>query len=59
LICGQDDLVVGVGGANVLKEILERNNNNVSILEPKKLSHHTPEAASGHLMSFLKSEFNL
>jgi hypothetical protein len=59
IICGKDDLVVGEGGAKVLQSILEKKNNNVTIFEPTKLAHHTPEAASGHIMSFFKFEFNL
>jgi predicted esterase len=54
MICGKDDLVVGEGGVQRLVEVLETHGNQVSVDEPTKLPHHTPEAAAGHIKKYLK-----
>ena len=56
MICGKDDLVVGDGGVRRLIEILERHGNMVSVDEPTRLPHHTPEAAAGFIKKYLKSK---
>ena len=59
LICGKDDVVVGDGGMNYLKEQLEVKGNIVSANEPNRLPHNNPELAASHIFSFLKKELNL
>ncbi len=59
LICGKDDVVVGAGGANAMKIILEAQNNFVTLDEPSKLSHHEPSLAASSIYQFLKKEFQL
>ncbi len=59
LICGIDDVVVGTGGVDSLMEVLESNDNEVTIHEPKKLPHHEPMLAGSHIYSFLKKELSL
>lgn len=56
MICGKDDLVVGDGGVQRLVDVLEKNQNTVTIDEPARLPHHTPEAAAGFIKKYLKSE---
>ncbi len=55
MICGKDDLVVGEGGVQRLVEVLEKHGNTVTVDEPSKLAHHTPEAAAGFIKKHLKS----
>lgn len=59
LITGADDVVVGQGGMEALHFMLQNLNNNVTMHEPKKLPHHEPGLASGHLYHFLKKELSL
>ncbi len=59
LITGEDDAVVGKGGAQELYEKLEALGNDVSLAEPKRLPHNNPELASSHIYSFLKKELSL
>lgn len=56
LICGENDVVVGPGGVERLFEHL-KNNNQVSLDQPKKLSHHEPQLAHVHLYSYLKKNY--
>lgn len=58
LITGADDVVVGPGGMEALRELLEKENQ-VTAQEPKKLPHHEPGLASGHIYHFLKKELEL
>ena len=57
LITGEDDVVVGPGGMEALAFEL-RDRNNITTNEPKKLPHHEPSMAAGHIYHFLKSKFN-
>lgn len=57
LITGEDDIVVGAGGLEAFREILERNGNAVTWERPKKLPHHEPGAATPHMYAFLKEHF--
>lgn len=59
IITGQDDVVVGTGGASELCEKLKALGNNVSLAEPKRLPHNNPELAGSHIYSFLKKELSL
>lgn len=59
LITGADDVVVGQGGMEALHFMLQNLDNNVTMHEPKKLPHHEPSLASGHLFHFLKKELAL
>lgn len=59
LITGLDDVVVGEGGAEVLKFNLESLGNDVTLLEPRKLPHHEPGRAATHIFNFLKQELSL
>ena len=59
LITGIDDLVVGVGGMEALESQLKKLNNNVTSTQPKKLPHHEPTLAAGHINAFLKKELSL
>lgn len=59
LITGKDDIVVGLGGVNEFGESLEALGNTVSISEPNRLPHNSPELAGSHIYSFLKKELNL
>ncbi len=56
LITGQDDLVVGAGGMEEMKRVLEEAGNHVTAYEPHKLPHHEPKGAGPHLHAFLKQE---
>jgi len=56
LICGINDIVVGQGGAQALKESLEAQGNTVTLQEPAKLAHHEPSLASSQVYHFLKKE---
>ena len=53
LLCGQDDLVVGVEGADRLKTHLEAQHNRVFLEKPRRLAHHEPEGAAVHIKRFL------
>ena len=59
LICGADDIVVGEGGAEILKNNLESLGNIVTLSEPKKMPHHEPSKAATHIYNYLKTELNL
>lgn len=59
LITGSDDVVVGNGGMEALSFMLENLGNKVSSHEPKKMPHHEPSSASGHLYHFIKKELEL
>lgn len=59
LITGSDDVVVGSGGMEALNFMLDNLGNNVSMHEPKKLPHHEPSLAAGHIYHFLKKELSL
>lgn len=54
LICGKDDLVVGKGGAEHLKSILEKHNK-VELIEPERLPHHEPQLAAGLIYNYIKA----
>ena len=56
LITGEDDMVVGTGGMDALKEHLASQGNNVTAFAPKRLAHHEPTLAAPHIHSFLKQE---
>jgi pimeloyl-ACP methyl ester carboxylesterase len=56
LICGQDDIVVGQYGQEYLADLLKHFGNDVTSESPKKLPHHTPEAAAAHINSFIRKE---
>jgi Serine aminopeptidase, S33 len=57
LITGEDDIVVGKGGLEAIQEILEANNNVVTVDRPTKLPHHEPGMATPHMYAFLKDHF--
>ncbi len=59
LITGLDDVVVGEGGAEVLRFNLESQGNDVTLTEPKKLPHHEPSSAASYIASFIKKELKL
>lgn len=59
MITGLDDVVVGEGGMEAMAFHLKSLNNNVTTLEPKKLSHHEPALAASHIYAFIKKELNL
>lgn len=59
LITGKDDIVVGLGGVNEFGQKLENHGNTVSISEPTRLPHNSPELAGSHIYSFLKKELDL
>ncbi|MGB0453105.1 MAG: hypothetical protein ACPGJV_05265 [Bacteriovoracaceae bacterium] len=54
LICGEDDTVVGKEGADLLKELLESQGNEVILEKPRKLPHHQPELAAAHIKKHIK-----
>ncbi len=54
LISGMDDLVTGENGPVLLKELLEKLGNTVTLFQRKNLPHHQPELASPFIYSFLK-----
>lgn len=56
MICGKDDLVVEEGSVQRLVDVLKKHGNSVSIDEPARLPHHTPEAAAGFIKKYLKAE---
>lgn len=56
LICGQDDVVVGKGGAAHLKSLLEPHNH-VELIEPARLPHHEPQLAASAIYHYLKNHF--
>lgn len=58
LLCGLDDIVVGKGGAEYLKSLLQINHNQVELIEPSHLPHHEPALASGHLNQIVKKLFS-
>ncbi len=53
LICGQDDVVVGKGGAAYLKTLLDPHNH-VELIEPARLPHHEPQLAASAIFHYLK-----
>jgi predicted esterase len=53
-ITGEDDMVVGKDGSERLAQQLTTLGNEVTISKPKRLAHHLPELAAGHIKSFLK-----
>ncbi len=55
LITGEDDVVVGKDGSELLESALAKLGNETSIDKPKKLSHHQPELAAAHIKKFLKT----
>lgn len=55
LLSGEDDVVVGKSGAEDLKTYLDKNNT-VTCEKPKRLPHHHPDLAAGHIKKILKSE---
>ncbi len=57
MITGEDDIVVGPGGVEAFKAVLEANGNIVTVDRPKKLPHHEPGGATAHLYAFLKNHF--
>ena len=57
LIVGADDVVVGKGGMDNFKTILEALGNTVTSYEPTKLAHHEPSHASPHIYAFLKNHY--
>ncbi|HXH32408.1 MAG TPA: alpha/beta fold hydrolase [Bacteriovoracaceae bacterium] len=57
LITGEDDVVVGTGGLDAFRAVLEQNGNSVTCDRPNRLAHHEPGAATAHLFSFLKDHF--
>jgi hypothetical protein len=57
LIVGADDVVVGKGGMDYFKNILETLGNTVTSYEPGKMAHHEPQNASPHVYAFLKSHY--
>jgi predicted esterase len=57
LITGEDDMVVGADGTEVLAQFLTQQGNEVSLFKPKRLAHHEPQMAAAHLFAFLKQEF--
>lgn len=59
LIVGEDDVVVGKGGMDNLRDRMLLNGNKVSTSAPRKLPHHEPALAAPHLYSFLKNHFSL
>ena len=54
LITGEDDVVVGKDGSELLMESLQQLGNTVTIDKPKKLSHHQPDLAAPHIKKYLK-----
>ncbi len=58
LITGLDDVVVGSGGAEALSFNLKSLGNEVSLNEPKKLSHHEPSSGASHINAFMRKEFS-
>lgn len=58
LLCGLDDIVVGKGGGEYLKNILTGQKNKVELIEPTHLPHHEPGLASGHLNQIVKKLLN-
>jgi hypothetical protein len=54
LICGKDDVVVGNGGAELMKLQLEKLGNRVTLEEPNKLPHHEPGLAASFIYHYLK-----
>lgn len=57
LITGEDDVVVGAGGMEAFREVLEKHHNVVTWERPKRLPHHEPGAAAPHIYAFLKDHF--
>jgi hypothetical protein len=57
LLVGADDMVVGKGGMENFKNILESQGNTVTSYEPNKMAHHEPSSASPHIYAFLKSHY--
>jgi alpha-beta hydrolase superfamily lysophospholipase len=55
-ITGDDDVVVGKEGSEMLAEFLEEQGNHVTIEKPKRLAHHMPELAAPHIKKFLKDQ---
>jgi predicted esterase len=58
LMTGEDDVVVGPGGMEAFAEVLQKNQNQVSLERIKRLPHHEPAAATPHLYAFLKNHFD-
>lgn len=54
LLTGQDDVVVGKGGMELLAAQLEEQGNEVIVEKPLKLAHHMPETAAPHLRKILR-----
>ena len=57
MIVGADDMVVGKGGMDNFRTILEGLGNKVTSYEPNKLAHHEPSLASPHIYAFLKNHY--
>lgn len=55
-ITGEDDVVVGKEGSELLAQALRNLGNDVSIEKPKRLAHHAPELAAPHIKKFLKDQ---
>ncbi len=58
ILNGLDDAVVGKEGGAFMKEILEKNDNNVTLSTPKNLPHHRPEMATVHIAHNVKAFLN-
>lgn len=54
LLTGEDDVVVGKDGTELLAKSLEELGNDVQIEKPLKLPHHLPENAAPHIKKILK-----
>ena len=56
LLTGEDDVVVGKDGTELLAESLKAQGNNVLLEKPLKLPHHLPENAAPHIKKILKEQ---
>lgn len=54
-ITGNDDVVVGKEGSEIMRDNLKINNE-VSLDRPNKIPHHMPELAAPHIKKFLKDQ---
>jgi predicted esterase len=54
LLTGEDDVVVGKDGIELLANSLTEQGNNVQIEKPLKLPHHLPENAAPHIKKILR-----
>ncbi len=59
LIVGQDDAVVGEGGADALAQILKSQDNSVSVEKPRTLPHNRPEMAAAFIYSYIHKVLQL